>query len=67
MQSIIVGYDGSAESKRALDRAAALAGAGGTVTVVGAVAAIASGPRSMGAVDEVERAAAAPARARGEV
>ncbi len=57
MQSIIVGYDGSAESKRALDRAAALAGAGGTVTVVGAVAAIASGPRSMGAVDEVERAA----------
>ncbi|MCC6223908.1 MAG: universal stress protein [Thermoleophilia bacterium] len=55
MQSIVVGYDGSAESRRALDRAAAIAGAGGAVTVVGAVAAITSGPRGMGAVDEGER------------
>lgn len=58
MQSIVVGYDGSAESKRALDRAAALAGSGATVTVVAAFAVAGSGPRGMGGVDEAERAAA---------
>ncbi|MCL4289344.1 MAG: universal stress protein [Thermoleophilia bacterium] len=58
MQSIVVGYDGSPESKRALDRAAALAGSDAAVTVVAAVAVAGSGPRGLGGVDETERAAA---------
>ena len=37
MQNVIVGYDGSEQSKRALDRAAALGRAGAKVTVVTAV------------------------------
>ncbi len=58
MQNVVVGYDGSEESKRALDRAAALGRAGASVTVVSAVAVGIHGPRSMGALNEDELKAA---------
>jgi nucleotide-binding universal stress UspA family protein len=55
MQSLVVGYDGSEESKRALDRAAALAKGGASLTVVTAVPfQTHAGGRSMGAVEERE-------------
>jgi nucleotide-binding universal stress UspA family protein len=54
MQSVVVGYDGSEESKRALDRAAALGRQGATVTIVAAVSLGMHGPRSMGALNEDE-------------
>lgn len=56
MQKIVVGYDGSEESKRALDRAALLGRSGATVTVVTGVAVGIHGPRSMGALNETELA-----------
>jgi nucleotide-binding universal stress UspA family protein len=56
MQKIVVGYDGSDQSKRALDRAAALGRSGASVTVVTGVAVGLHGPRSMGALDEEELA-----------
>ncbi len=54
MQNVIVGYDGSDEAKRALDRAAALARAGAKVTVVGAVGVELHAGRSMGRRDSGE-------------
>jgi nucleotide-binding universal stress UspA family protein len=54
MQKIVVGYDGSDQAKRALDRAAALGRAGSSVTVVTGVATGIHGPRSMGALNEDE-------------
>lgn len=53
MQNVVVAYDGSDESKRALERAAAIGKGGGSVTVVTAVEIGAhSGARSMGVRDE---------------
>jgi nucleotide-binding universal stress UspA family protein len=54
MQKIVVGYDGSEQAKRALDRAAALGRSGARVTIVTGVAVGPHGPRSMGALDENE-------------
>lgn len=54
MQKIVVGYDGSEQSKRALERAAALGRSGASVTVVTGVATGVHGPRSMGALDQDE-------------
>jgi nucleotide-binding universal stress UspA family protein len=51
MKTVVVGYDGSEEAKRALDRAAALGRAGAKVIVVTGVELSLSGGRSMGAVD----------------
>lgn len=55
MKNVIVGYDGSEQSKRALDRAASLGRAGAKVTIVTAVdiGSRAAG-RSMGALNEDE-------------
>jgi nucleotide-binding universal stress UspA family protein len=53
MKSIVVAYDGSEASKRALERTAELAN-GAAVTVVSAVHIIPAGGRSMGAIDEDE-------------
>jgi nucleotide-binding universal stress UspA family protein len=58
MQNVVVGYDGSEESKRALDRAASLGRGGASVTVVTAVSVGLHGPRSMGALNEHELEAA---------
>jgi nucleotide-binding universal stress UspA family protein len=59
MQTLVVGYDGSEESKRALERAAAVGRAGASVTVVTAVSIGAhAGGRSMGALNEDEIVAA---------
>lgn len=59
MQNVVVGYDGSEESKRALERAGVLGTSGGKVTVVTAVSIGAHmGGRSMGALNEDELAAA---------
>jgi len=55
--NIVVGYDGSEHSKRALDHAAALGRQGAKVTVVTAVPVEVHGPRSMGALNESELAA----------
>ena len=55
MQNVIVGYDGSEQAKRALDRAAALGRAGAKVTVVSAVGIGShSGGRGSGALNEDE-------------
>jgi nucleotide-binding universal stress UspA family protein len=54
MQNVVVGYDGSEESKRALERAAALGRQGATITIVAAVSLGLHGPRSMGALNEDE-------------
>ena len=54
MQNVVVGYDGSEDSKRALDRAATLGRQGATITIVAAVALGLHGPRSMGALNEDE-------------
>lgn len=51
---IVVGYDDSDHAKRALGRAAELAGAGGTVLVVSAVPLLAGGPRTAGTLDTAE-------------
>jgi nucleotide-binding universal stress UspA family protein len=60
MQNVIVGYDGSEQAKRALDRAASLGRAGAKVTVVGAVSfGSHGGSRSMGALNEDEKKEAA--------
>ena len=58
MQNVVVGYDGSDESKRALDRAATLGRSGASVTVVTAVSVGVHGPKSMGALNEDELSAA---------
>lgn len=58
MQNVVVGYDGSEESKRALERAATLGRAGASVTVVTAVSLGVHGPRSMGALNQDELKAA---------
>ena len=58
MQKIVVAYDGSETSKRALERAAALGRGGGSVTVVMAVSVGLHGARSMGALNEDELRAA---------
>ena len=56
MKKIVVGYDGSDESKRALERAKTLGRSGASVTMVAAVEVGLHGPRSMGALnqDEIE-------------
>lgn len=54
MQNVVVGYDGSEESKRALERASALGRQGAKITVVAAVSLGLHGPRSMGALNEDE-------------
>jgi nucleotide-binding universal stress UspA family protein len=53
--ALIVAYDGSAEARRALDHAAALAGPGGEVTVINVVAAQAVGA-SLEPVGDAQRA-----------
>jgi nucleotide-binding universal stress UspA family protein len=53
--ALIVAYDGSAEARRALDHAAALAGPGGEVTVINVVPAQAVGA-SLEPVGEPQRA-----------
>lgn len=59
MQNVVVGYDGSDEAERALERAGTIGAAGGRVTVVMAVSVGAHlGGRSMGALNEDELAAA---------
>lgn len=59
MQNVVVGYDGSEESRRALERAVAIGSSGGKVTVVTAVSIGAhTGGRGMGALNEDELAAA---------
>jgi nucleotide-binding universal stress UspA family protein len=58
MQSVVIGYDGSEASGRALDRAAVIARGEARVTVVTAVPFRAhAGGRSMGAIDEREELA----------
>ena len=54
MQTVVVGYDGSAEATRALDRAAAFGRSGAKVIVVTGVELATPGGRSMGAVDPGE-------------
>ena len=54
MESVIVGYDGSDEAKRALDRAAEFARGGAKVTVVAAVGVELHAFRSMGRRDPTE-------------
>lgn len=56
MESVIVGYDGSDEAKRALDRAAEFARAGAKVTVVASVGVETHAFRSMGRRDPTESA-----------
>lgn len=58
MQNVVVGYDGSEEAKRALDRAAALGRQGAKITIVTAVSFGLHGPRAMGALNEDEMRAA---------
>jgi nucleotide-binding universal stress UspA family protein len=53
--ALIVAYDGSAEARRALDHAAALAGPGGEVTVINVVPAQAVSAR-LEPVDDTKRA-----------
>jgi nucleotide-binding universal stress UspA family protein len=53
--ALIVAYDGSAEARRALDHAAALAGPGGEVTVINVVPARAVGA-SLEPVGDAQRA-----------
>jgi nucleotide-binding universal stress UspA family protein len=54
MRNVVVGYDGSEHSRRALERAAALGRRGAKITIVTAVAVGLHGPRSMGALGEDE-------------
>jgi nucleotide-binding universal stress UspA family protein len=54
MEKIVVGFDGSDEAKRALDRAATLGKGGASVTVVAAVEVESHAYRSMGRVDQDE-------------
>lgn len=54
MQRIVVGYDGSEESKRALERATSLGRSGASVTIVAAVEVGSHGPRNMGALNDDE-------------
>jgi nucleotide-binding universal stress UspA family protein len=54
MRSIVVGYDGSETAKRALERAAEVAEAGATITVVSAVRVHAAAGRGGGPVDPDE-------------
>jgi nucleotide-binding universal stress UspA family protein len=55
MKTILIGYDESDESKRALERAVELAGALGSTLIVTSVAPVlTSGGRSMGAFDPVD-------------
>jgi nucleotide-binding universal stress UspA family protein len=54
MLNVVVGYDGSEDSKRALDRAAAFGRQGAKVTIVAAVSLGIHGPRSMGARNQDE-------------
>ena len=56
MESVIVGYDGSDEAKRALARAAEFARSGAKVTVVAAVSVELHAFRSMGRRDPTESA-----------
>lgn len=59
MQNVVVGYDGSEESRRALERAGTIGSTGAKVTVVTAVSIGAHlGGRSMGALNEDELSAA---------
>lgn len=58
MQNVVVGYDGSDQAKRALDRAAQYGRAGAKVTVVSSVGVEIHAGRSMGRRDEAETAQA---------
>lgn len=51
---IVVGYDDSDHARRALERAAGLAGADGTLLIVSAVPLLAGGPRTAGTLDVAE-------------
>ena len=55
MKTIVVGYDGSAAAKKALERAAEFAAGGAGVTVVSAVHVLAHAGRGASGVDPVEK------------
>lgn len=61
MRNVLVGYDGSEHSERAVERAALLAASGASVTLVTAVDPGAHGPKGMGAQDDEELTAGAQA------